>query len=221
LKEHISLRKSAPVFETQPIGVDAGSFYCNSAIEIETNLQPLDLLDLLESMEKDFGRSTKGDRSPRLLDLDIVFYEQHVMSSTRLTLPHPSCWYRQFVLDPVCEIAPDYFHPVKQASVSHLRDRLLLKPFCLGIAGGRNDEIQTLYDSLQTSFPQIEINLIDTIAKEQIERQTIIAWLGTRENSTPSFAFEDLPLISRLDLSEVDQNPLEFMEEVLKSALDL
>lgn len=217
----ITRTKTASCYETEAIGADAGSNYWNSAIEIETDLPPLELLDALERFEREFGRSSKGDRGPRPLDLDLLFYGEEILWTPRLQVPHSASWYRRFVLDPVCEIAPEFFHPVKQVRLSQLRERLLSRPFRLGIAGGGNDEKQRLCESLRLDFPQIEISPIDFLDDEEIEKYTILAWLGDKEISTRTFSFEELPLVSRLDLSIVPQDRTVFLKDVLNSALDL
>lgn len=91
---------------TAPVGADAGTAFLNSAVEITTDLEPLDLLDYVQSIENRLGRVRTVHWGPRTLDIDLLFAEPPcVMTTPRLTLPHPHLWYRRFVLEPLCEIA--------------------------------------------------------------------------------------------------------------------
>ena len=73
----------------------------------------------------------------RTLDLDLLLYDQLILAEDELLIPHPACWYRRFVLDPLVEIAPEVIHPVKQISIRALQQRLLQRPFVFSIAGQR------------------------------------------------------------------------------------
>ncbi len=114
----IRLVKCSRRYRTSPVGADAGTPFLNSAVEIETDLEPLDLLDYVQAVEKGFGRVRTVHWGPRTLDIDLLFSIPAVIQSTpRLTLPHPHLWYRRFVLEPLNNIAGDevivpYGHPV-------------------------------------------------------------------------------------------------------------
>ena len=81
--------------------------FANMAIAVETSLEPIDLLDVLLGIELAMGRVRKEVWGPRLIDIDIIAYEGVEMKTPRLTLPHPYAHERDFVLDPLREIAPD------------------------------------------------------------------------------------------------------------------
>ena len=107
-----SFVRCSPVYETTPYGYkDQDNFY-NAAIEITTTYELLELLDVLKSIEKKLGRETGKRWGPREIDLDILFYDDLVFSNERITVPHKEITNRDFVLVPLCEIAPDYYHPV-------------------------------------------------------------------------------------------------------------
>jgi 2-amino-4-hydroxy-6-hydroxymethyldihydropteridine diphosphokinase len=86
--------------------------YLNGVVELETELPVLEVLHKLQVIERKMGRSTKGDGAPRPIDLDILSYGSEVIIQGKtLTLPHPRLNTRLFVLEPLCEIAPDWKHP--------------------------------------------------------------------------------------------------------------
>jgi len=90
------------------------------AIEGETTLEPLMLLDWLKLLEEKIGRKKSERYGPRLIDLDILFFDDLQMQSERLEIPHPRLAERAFVLVPLADLAPDLVHPVAQATVREL-----------------------------------------------------------------------------------------------------
>jgi 2-amino-4-hydroxy-6-hydroxymethyldihydropteridine diphosphokinase len=114
---------SSSVYETEPWGFDTENKFLNMVIKIETKLMPSDLLEALLEIEKSMGRvRDKKQYSSRLIDLDILFYEDLVIASNNLKIPHPHIHERKFVLMPLVEIAPDFVHPVFRKSVKVLLD---------------------------------------------------------------------------------------------------
>lgn len=86
--------------------------YINGVLRLETELGPLDLLEKLQIIERKLGRSFKGDHSARPIDLDLLSYgEDVVITGKTLILPHPRMHERRFVLEPLIEICPEWFHP--------------------------------------------------------------------------------------------------------------
>ncbi|MFD2649514.1 2-amino-4-hydroxy-6-hydroxymethyldihydropteridine diphosphokinase [Devosia albogilva] len=81
--------------------------FCNMAVAVETELQPLPLLEALLAIELEMGRQRIEKWGPRVIDIDIIAYDRLVLQTTRLTLPHPFAHERAFVLEPLAEIAPD------------------------------------------------------------------------------------------------------------------
>lgn len=109
-------------YETAPVGGPGFQQpFLNGAALIETSLEPLALLDLLQRIETDHGRIREEHWGPRTLDLDLLTYDDLVLESSRLKLPHPRLSYRKFVLDGVVEIAPDMRHPLQELSFADLR----------------------------------------------------------------------------------------------------
>src|SRR5207249_4279779 len=92
----VCLARASPIFQTRPVGTSAGGPFFNAAVEIDSSLAPLDLLDLFQDLERRAGR-TPG-RTPRIrwgprpLDLDLIFYADEIIELPRLQVPHPACW---------------------------------------------------------------------------------------------------------------------------------
>jgi len=116
-------------FVTEPIGADAGDAYLNAAAALETTLDPVGLLETTKRVEVELGRGLDhASWAPRTVDLDLVTCGDQVLANDHLRVPHPGCWYRRFVLDPVCCIAGSTRHPSWNLTFEELRQRLLVRP---------------------------------------------------------------------------------------------
>ena len=112
---------SSSVYETEPWGFETENPFLNMVIKVETKLVPSDLLDSLLEIEMSMGRvRDKKQYSSRVIDIDILFYENLDIAYHNLRIPHPHIQDRRFVLVPLVEIAPDFIHPVIQKSVKVL-----------------------------------------------------------------------------------------------------
>jgi 2-amino-4-hydroxy-6-hydroxymethyldihydropteridine diphosphokinase len=114
------------LYESEPWGFDADIYFLNQAIAIESVLSPHDLLNELLTIEAELGRKRKENHigyESRPIDLDIIYYEDIINSDEDLILPHPRLHLRRFVLMPICEIAPDFIHPILQETNSGLLER--------------------------------------------------------------------------------------------------
>jgi len=121
LTEHgIRITKRSSMIETEPWGVEEQPKFINMAAEIETALSPEDLLHLLKKIEVDAGRLPASRWGPRIIDLDILLYDDLIMKTGELEIPHPGISEREFVLKPLAEIAPDKVHPVLKKSIKSL-----------------------------------------------------------------------------------------------------
>jgi 2-amino-4-hydroxy-6-hydroxymethyldihydropteridine diphosphokinase len=98
----------SPAFEMEPGSPD----FLNQAVEIITRLKPMMLLEVLETIEREFGRSGKGQNKSRIIDLDILLFGNQVIDTERLTIPYRQLLDRPFAMIPLIEIAPDILHPV-------------------------------------------------------------------------------------------------------------
>lgn len=103
----ITITARSPILATRPWGKTDQPDFANMAIGLETTLKPLELLDILQAIEQEMGRVRIEKWGPRLIDIDIIAYDRTVMQTPRLTLPHPFAHEREFVLEPLAEIAPD------------------------------------------------------------------------------------------------------------------
>jgi 2-amino-4-hydroxy-6-hydroxymethyldihydropteridine diphosphokinase len=111
---------ASSIIETIPWGVTSQSNYLNQVLLIETNLEALDLLAALQAIEADMGRVRKVKWEARIIDIDILFFNDEMIAADELTVPHPFAHQRKFVLTSMNEIAPDYIHPVLQKSMADL-----------------------------------------------------------------------------------------------------
>jgi len=111
--------KASSLYESEPHG-DAKTWFVNSVVEIATELEPAALLSKLRAVEKAMGRKrVKGKRwGSRIIDLDILLYDQQVIDKRNLKIPHPRLHERRFVLAPLSELAPDLTHPQLGVSIS-------------------------------------------------------------------------------------------------------
>jgi 3-oxoacyl-[acyl-carrier protein] reductase len=122
--EHIEVRQVSTYFETDPVGGPPGQpAFINAAAELETSLDPHQLLQTLLDIERRIGRVRGEKDGPRTIDLDILLYGDAIVESPEVTIPHPRMHTRGFVLEPMAEIAPAAVHPVLGDSMAELWDK--------------------------------------------------------------------------------------------------
>jgi len=108
------------IYETPPWGYLDQPKFLNQVVRAETDLSPEELLDLLKGIEKQLGRVETFRNGPRMVDLDILFYDDLVFDSSRLKIPHPRLSGRAFVLLPLAQLAPDLRHPIDGRTIQDM-----------------------------------------------------------------------------------------------------
>ncbi len=116
----VNILSSSPVYETPPWGYLRQSSFLNQVVKCETHLTPEELLDYLKAIEKRLGRKPTFLFGPRTIDLDILFYDDLVLETSSLTIPHPRLEERAFVLVPFADLDSDMIHPVSGKSIREL-----------------------------------------------------------------------------------------------------
>jgi 2-amino-4-hydroxy-6-hydroxymethyldihydropteridine diphosphokinase len=108
-------------YSSKPWGFESENSFLNAVVLIETNLSPIDLLTKMQKIEKEMGRTFKTTHTytDRIIDIDILLYEDQIIDHPKLKIPHPLMVERDFVLIPLCEIAPDLVHPVSGKKFSN------------------------------------------------------------------------------------------------------
>ena len=110
----------APIIETEPVGPPQEQ-YLNTVIEVETTLPPQPLFQYLQNIERQLGRQPSSERwGPRPIDLDLLLYDDLILNQPGLIVPHPRMHERQFVLQPLAQLAPDVVHPILKEFIATL-----------------------------------------------------------------------------------------------------
>ena len=105
-KKSIIVERLSTVIETDPVGGPPQGKFLNAVLKATTRLSPLELLSALKSIERDLGRTSTVRNGPRIMDIDILLYDNLTMNSSELIIPHPQMFERPFVMTPLEEIEP-------------------------------------------------------------------------------------------------------------------
>ena len=127
LLPHSKVLKVSSYYETEPVDMKTISdnmWFYNGVVQIETHLQPESLLAICQEAELSLGRKRSNQNYPRTIDLDILFYGQHLINTPKLVIPHPRLHQRRFVLTPMAELNPEWVHPQKKQTIQSLLDQL-------------------------------------------------------------------------------------------------
>ncbi len=123
LLPHSRLQGVSLLYETEPVRdqIDPGEgWFLNGVVQLETNITPRSLLSTLQEIERALDRDEDNRSGPRTIDLDILFYGEHVIKEPGLAIPHPRLHQRRFVLMPMNELDPLWVHPTLSQSMAQL-----------------------------------------------------------------------------------------------------
>ena len=120
LTPQMEVKAKSSVYETPPWGYEDQPKFLNQVVKVKTYLEPEALLKHLKRLEVALGRKESFPNGPRLIDIDILFFDDAVLNTPSLVIPHPRLHERGFVLLPLMDIAPDLVHPISKKSVSEM-----------------------------------------------------------------------------------------------------
>jgi len=120
LSPKVNLEKMSSIYETKPVGYKEQPLFLNLVCRIATDVPPDQLLYFAKDIETKMGRVPSLPNAPRTIDIDILFYDNKIMETQNLTIPHPRLKDRAFVLIPLAEIAPGLVHPKLNKSIAQL-----------------------------------------------------------------------------------------------------
>ena len=126
LNDHpaVSVSSRSSLYETEPFGKNDQDWFVNSVVEVTTHLSPELLFKACLAIETQMGRVRDEKWGPRIIDLDILFYDDYVFKERNLEIPHPGIAERNFVLVPMNEIAPDFVHPKLKKTIETLLEEI-------------------------------------------------------------------------------------------------
>lgn len=118
--QRTQLIKASSIYETEPAGLEEQPLFLNMVCQICTNLKPVELLHYVKQVEVQLGRKASFRNAPRIIDIDILIYDNIITKEPDLIIPHPRLVERAFVLIPLAEIAPHLNHPKLDKSIIEL-----------------------------------------------------------------------------------------------------
>lgn len=124
--ENTKVTSESSILETEPFGYTEQDMFLNACIEIKTLFTPQELLEKLLAIELEMGRVRTIKWGPRVIDIDILFFDDEIIQDKNLCIPHSWICERMFVLEPLCEIAPNLVHPLERKPITTLK-RILEK----------------------------------------------------------------------------------------------
>ncbi len=221
----IQVLRESRIFRTVAVGSNAGDDFLNAAVLVETRLKAIELLEVLIDVETHLQRKRRVHWGPRTIDLDLIFYGEQVICESRLNVPHPSCWYRRFVLDPVADLCPEWIHPLRLLSIRALLQHFEQQPLRMLLLGSQTSVMHNVRAHLVENFEsRIEVETRDM---ESDDREWapfhLIAWnLEQKLKVSPlAVSYEELPRESRLDVSLLPGDAYTCLVDVIRAATDI
>ncbi len=124
LQEHFTVTAVSPVYATEPWGDTDQPSFLNVCVAITTTKEPAELLRTLKFIEADMGWQPSRHWGPRLIDIDILFFDKRIVQDEQLSIPHPHIAERAFVLAPLADIIPDFRHPQTGQTVEEMLEQV-------------------------------------------------------------------------------------------------
>lgn len=123
---HIQVKALSHFYETEPLtlGGEKQNYYLNCVIKVEVGINHIQLFRVMQDVEKLLGRVRETKWGPRAIDLDLLFFDDDILRTKTLVIPHPEMHKRRFVLEPLAEIAPNMVHPIKGTTIKNLLSNL-------------------------------------------------------------------------------------------------
>lgn len=215
-RSHCSVVRVSRLYVTRAIGPHAGADFQNACALIDTDLAPHDLLDVIQQIELDAGRTRTVRWGSRPLDLDLLTCGDQVLHNPRLTIPHPGLVYRRFVLDPLAEIAPELVHPVLHRSIADLQHRLQRPPLRIALRGGTDTQRHEISTQLVHRYAHL-VQLPSGDLPEAGVDETIID-LNPDDAATPRPSTDSV--VVPLDRQLAQQDPVAAAVAVVAAMLD-
>ena len=119
-KAGVKILKESSIYETEPMYYENQNKFLNQVIKVETELSPFEFLKLINRIEKELKRERIIPKGPRTIDIDILLWEDKIVESEELKIPHPLMLERDFVLKPLLEIEANAFHPVYKKRIKDI-----------------------------------------------------------------------------------------------------
>ncbi len=116
----IELIKLSSLYKTEPVGKENQPYFYNMVAKAISPYQPEELLNIIKEIETEMGRIWTQKWGPRLIDIDILFFDDRIINTEKLIIPHPELHKRDFVLIPMAEIEPEFMHPVLNKTIEEI-----------------------------------------------------------------------------------------------------